>query len=88
MSDEREVERTEIGPGGERVYPKEWGVPVGSQYSEERVNWVRDNVVELRTRSWHRTADPFLALLQLRRRALAENLSRVRTLIARRRGPQ
>ncbi|GGW35673.1 hypothetical protein GCM10010381_20610 [Streptomyces xantholiticus] len=31
---------------GAGVFPPEWGVPAGRQFSEERARWVRDRVRE------------------------------------------
>ncbi|MFC9051812.1 hypothetical protein [Streptomyces anthocyanicus] len=40
-----DVEQSEIGRGM-GVFPTEWGVPAGSQFSEERKQWVAARVQE------------------------------------------
>lgn len=40
-----DVEQSEIGRGM-GVFPSEWGVPAGSQFSEERKQWVAARVQE------------------------------------------
>jgi len=42
------VEQSEMGRGM-GVFPMEWGVPAGSQFSEERKQWVAARVQEHRS---------------------------------------
>ncbi|MQY13770.1 hypothetical protein SRB5_39230 [Streptomyces sp. RB5] len=63
------------------VFPAEWGVPAGSQFSQQRAAWVAERVQE------------HLALTRLRRtareraRAGVEHVNRRRQLLLRRRSP-
>lgn len=77
----REVE-TSTGEGRSLgTFPAEWGMPPGSQFSEERAAWVRERVRE------HRS----LTLMRRRaaevKRASTDRVARERRLLLARREP-